>query len=154
MKKIISLLSIVAVAIFLAPSAWADAKMKIVNPAGVKIPGVSQAVVVESGKVMYLSGHVPMGADGKIAGKTIEEQLEQVLANMKRTLEAANTDFSSLVRVTIYVKGYDISKLEGIRKVRDKWLNMKQPPASALVGVAELFHPQVLVEVDAVAVLN
>lgn len=154
MKKIISILAVVASIIISASTAWAEAKMKIINPAGVKIPGVSQAVVVESGKVMYLSGHVPMGADGKIVGKTIEEQLDRVLANMEYTLKAAGTDFSSLVRVTVYVKGYDISKLQGIRKVRDKWLNMKQPPASALVGVAELFHPQALVEVDAVAVIK
>lgn len=154
MKKIISRLVTVASAVIMSTAVWAEAKMKMVNPAGVNIPGVSQAVVVESGKVMYLSGHVPMGADGKIVGKTIEEQLDQVLANMKYTLKAAGTDFSSLVRVTVYIKGYDITKLAGIRKVRDKWLNMKQPPASALIGVAELFHPQALVEVDAVAVLK
>ncbi len=127
--------------------------MKPVNPKGVSIPGVSQAMIVDSGKLMFLSGHVPMGADGKIKGATIEAQLEQVFANMERTLKAANTDFSSLVRVTLYVRDYDISKLDAIRKIRDKWLHMKRPPASALIGVKTLFHPGALVEVDAIAVV-
>ncbi len=128
--------------------------LKPVNPEGVNIPGISQAMIVDSGKLMFLSGHVPMGADGKIKGATVAEQLEQVLANMERTLKAANADFSSLVRVTVYVKDYDVSKLAGIRKVRDKWLNMKNPPASALIGVKDLFVPNALVEVDAVAVIS
>ncbi|ENO84589.1 RidA family protein [Thauera linaloolentis] len=40
-----------------------------------------------------------------------------------------------------------------IRGVRDRYIDVGRPPASALIGVDALFHPDVLVEVDAVAVL-
>ncbi len=129
-----------------------DAMLKSVNPPGADIPGISQAMIVESGKLMYLSGHVPFGKDG-IAKTDFEAQLNQVFANMKATLTEAGTDFSALARLTFYVRGYDGSQLETLRMVRDRWIDTSNPPASALIGVAALFHPDVLVEVDAIAVL-
>ena len=129
-------------------------KMYAVNPPGANIPGISQAMVVNDGKLMFLSGHVAINAEGAFSGSTVEEQLEQVLANIALTLKEANADFSNVARVTIYVKDYDLSMLPVIRQVRDKFVNSEKPPASALIGVASLFHPESLVEVDAIAVLN
>lgn len=126
--------------------------MYAVNPPGVNIPGISQAMVVNDGKIMYLSGHIAMGADGNFVGDTVEEQLKQVMANMAYTLKEAGADFSNVARLTVYVRDYDISMLEGIRKIRDQFVNQDLPPASALIGVAALFHPGALVEVDAVVV--
>ncbi len=130
-----------------------ERRLQAVNPPGADIPGISQAMIVRSGKLMYLSGHVPFGGDGKLAVADFEAQLDQVFENMGRTLEAAGTDFSALARVTFFVRDYDISKLEALRVIRDRWIDTENPPASALVGVAALFHPDVLVEVDAIAVL-
>ena len=126
--------------------------LQSVNPPGADIPGISQAMIVEGGKLMYLSGHVPFGAEGQL-GADFATQLDQIFANMKATLEEAGTDFSALARVTFFVRDYDISMLETLRTVRDRWIDTDNPPASALIGVAALFHPDVLVEVDAVAVL-
>lgn len=145
---------LLAAACFMLPgSALAeDVMLKSVNPPGADIPGISQAMIVESGKLMYLSGHVPFGKDG-IAENNFEAQLDQVFANMQATLKQAGTDFSALARLTFYVRGYDGSQLETLRLVRDRWIDTANPPASALIGVAALFHPDVLVEVDAIAVL-
>lgn len=126
--------------------------MQAVNPKGSNIPGISQAMIVENGRLMFLSGHVAIGADGEFAGETVEEQLQQVLANISLTLKEAGADFNNVARITIYVRDYDISMLPAIRKVRDKFVNLERPPASALIGVASLFHPKSLVEVDAIAV--
>lgn len=60
---------------------------------------------------------------------------------------------SAVARLTIYVRNYDPASLLLIRATRDLWINPERPPASALIGVASLFHPDVLVEVDAIAVL-
>ncbi len=128
-----------------------DAMLRAVNPPGADIPGISQAMIVESGRLMYLSGHVPFGPDG--LKSDFESQLDQVFANMKATLAEAGTDFSSVARLTFFVRDYDGSQLEALRTVRDRWVDTENPPASALIGVAALFHPDVLVEVDAVAVL-
>ncbi|MGL1922513.1 MAG: RidA family protein [Hyphomicrobiales bacterium] len=130
-----------------------EATLKAVNPPGADIPGISQAIIVEGGKTMYLSGHVGFGSDGKL-GKDFGSQLDQVFANMKMTLNEAGTDFSSIARITFFVKNYDISQLDTLRVVRDRWVNTKNPPASALIGVETLFHPDVLVEVDAIAILK
>ena len=124
-----------------------------VNPEEGKIPGISQAIIIEKGRLMYLSGHIPIDQNGKIVGKDIETQMQQIFSNMEKTLKKASTNFSSLVRLTFYIRNYDVRMLDKIRKVRDKWINTKTPPASALIGVASLFHPDVLVEIDAVAVL-
>jgi enamine deaminase RidA (YjgF/YER057c/UK114 family) len=123
-----------------------------INPAGVEIPGISQAILTEGGRTMYLSGHVPFDAQGGMAGD-MAGQLDQVLSNMKGTLAAAGADFDALVRVTFYVKNYDAAQLDDLRQVRDRWFTGPTPPASALIGVQELFVPDALVEVDAVAVL-
>jgi 2-iminobutanoate/2-iminopropanoate deaminase len=144
--------ALLATAIAVTGSYAGESMLKAVNPPGANIPGISQAMIVGGGKLMYLSGHVPFGPGGAL-GSDFESQLDQVFANMKGTLEEAGTDFSALARITFYVRDYDISKLDTLRAVRDRWINTANPPASALIGVAALFHPDVLVEVDAIAVL-
>lgn len=133
-------------------SAGPEPALQPVNPPGVTIPGVSQAVIARSDRILFLSGHVPFDETGAMADD-LEGQVNQVFANMQATLAAAGTDFSALARVTLYIKDYDPSQLPMLRQVRDKWIVTDTPPASALIGVDALFVPQAMVEVDAVAVL-
>ncbi len=131
-----------------------DSMLKPINPPNADIPGISQAIVMPaSSQTLYLSGHVPFGADG-IENGDFAAQLDQVFANMHSTLNEAGTDFSSVARLTFYVVGYDGSQLEDLRSVRDRWINTDTPPASALIGVDALFHPDVLVEVDGIAFID
>lgn len=69
------------------------------------------------------------------------------------TLRAAGSDFSHVARLTIYVRDFDAAQLPAIRAARDRWIDPKRPPASALIGVQALFQPDVRVEVDAIAVI-
>lgn len=124
-----------------------------VNPSGSTIPGLSQAMLVEKGNLLFLSGHVPLKADGAIAGVGLDEQLRQVFQNIGETLSAANADFSNVVRLTIYVRDFQPDELDLIRSVRDEFVATSKPPASALIGVAALFHEDVRVEIDAIAVV-
>jgi enamine deaminase RidA (YjgF/YER057c/UK114 family) len=128
--------------------------MKAINPEGATIPGIWQAVRVETGKLLFLSGHVPFREDGSLAGPDLAAQLLQVMTNIRRTLGDAGTDFSRVARLTLYVRDYDPADLETIRRVRDDFVDPDLPPASALIGVAALFHPDVRVEVDAVVALE
>lgn len=130
-----------------------NAMLRPVNPAGAAIPGISSAMVVENGRLIFLSGHVPMDANGAVLPPDIESQLDQVFKNLGATLEAAGATPRHLARITIYVRDFKPDQLPVIRRARDHFINQEKPPASALIGVAELFHPDVLVEVDAVAVL-
>ncbi|QND52881.1 RidA family protein [Phyllobacterium sp. 628] len=127
--------------------------LRPINPSGPRIPGLSQAMLVESGKLLVLSGHVPFDSEGKVVPGGIAEQLDQVFANIGETLKAAGTDFNGLISLTYYVCDLDQSMLPDIRAVRDRWVNTEQPPASSLIGVAALFNPDVLIEVEAMAVI-
>lgn len=121
---------------------------------GAAIPGISPAMAVEDGRLLFLSGHVPLGADGNVVGTTHADQLEQVFANLGATLRAGGSDFASLARLTIYVRDYEPGLLPSIRVVRDRWTDPVCPPASTLIGVAALFDPAVLVEVDGIAAIR
>lgn len=127
------------------------AQLQAINPENLQIPNISQAILVRSDKLLFLSGHVPLQSDGSIAGPGLAEQLEQTFVNLKTTLYAAGTDFSHVARITIYVRDLEQADLPTIRAIRDRHINHARPPASALIGVAALFDPAVRVEIDAVA---
>jgi len=124
--------------------------MRAINPPHVAIPGLSQAMLIESGHLLILSGHVPLRADGTMPSD-LAAQLHQVFENIGATLQSAGVGFEAVARLTIYVRDYQPEMLPTIRTVRDHWVNAERPPASALIGVAALFDPDVLVEVDALA---
>ncbi|MNN43161.1 Enamine/imine deaminase [compost metagenome] len=124
-----------------------------INPPGVTIPNVSQAVRIDGGKLLLLSGHVPLRADGSVMEGTVEEQLDQVMRNLDATLRASGSSFSLVARLTLYIRDFEPEELAAIRAVRDRWIDSDRPPASALIGVKSLFHPAVRVEVDAIAVI-
>ena len=125
-----------------------------IKPPGPAIPGISPGVLVSSGSLMFLSGHVPLRSDGSMAGPGLEAQLDCVLRNLRATLRAGGGDFANVVRLTIYVRDLQPDQLDVIRGVRDRYVNAALAPASALIGVAALFHPEVLVEVDAIAAID
>lgn len=127
--------------------------MRPINPPGSFIPNMSQAMLVEEGRLLFISGHVPFDQDGAIIAPNLAAQMDLVFQNLEATLKEAGVDLSALVRITMYVKDYHPSQLPVLREVKDRWINMERPPASSLVGVAELFLPDVLVEIDAIAVL-
>lgn len=128
--------------------------LRAVNPDNMAIPNISMATLVLSGHLLFLSGHVPLRADGSIQGTDLNDQLEQVFFNLNSTLEAAGGNFHNLARITIYVRDLSEADLPIIRRIRDSHINLAMPPASALIGVSALFHPDIRVEVDAVAVIG
>lgn len=131
----------------------AHAMLRPINSVGFSIPGISQAIVVESNRNMYMSGHVPITKNGEVLPPDLEAQLNQVFENLNDTLLAAGASFRNLARITVYVRDFHADQLPVIRRVRDCLITKDQPPASVLIGVSALFHPNVLVEVDAIAIL-
>ncbi len=127
--------------------------LRHINPPGPSIPGISQAVLAESGRLLFLSGHVPFDESGSVSSPDIGPQLEQVFQNLDATLKAAGVGFASVARLTFYVCNLSPDVLPIIREVRDRWIKAERPPASVLIGVASLFRPDVMVEVDAFAVI-
>lgn len=129
------------------------ALLQPVNPPDAQIPNISQAMRVRGGDLLFLSGHVPISEDGSIVRGGLEAQIEQAFRNLQSTLRAAGAEMSNVARLTFYIRGYEPAPLPVIRRVRDRFVNLEQPPASVLIGVDALFQPEVLIEIDAIAVL-
>jgi reactive intermediate/imine deaminase len=122
-------------------------------PASPDAPRYSQAVVVESGPLVFVSGQVAYDAQRKVVGKgDMRAQTRQVFENLKAVLAEAGTDFAHVVRINAYLT--DLSQLEAHREARKEYLgDFANSPASTLVGVSRLVDPDLLLEVEAVAVV-
>ena len=84
-------------------------------------------------------------------------QVAEALRNVQRGLNGAGAGFSDVVRLTVYVTEWDVSKMgdfmEGVQSVAQEiGLPMPMPPAS-LIAVVQLFEPGVLVEIEATAIV-
>ena len=118
-----------------------------------KSVGYSQVATVTGGTIVFISGQVALDKSGNVVGKDdFKAQLEQVFENLKAAVEAAGGTFDDIIKLNSYV--VDMSHLADFREVRDKYVNVKNPPASTAVQVPRLFRPEFLVEVEAVAVVK
>jgi enamine deaminase RidA (YjgF/YER057c/UK114 family) len=131
-----------------------DARYKIFNPETMPKPtGYSHVATVEGGKIVYVAGQVALDKSGNLVGKgDFRAQAQQVFTNLKAAVEAAGGDFNDVVKLNYYC--VDISHLPEVREVRDKFINMKNPPTSTAIEVSKLFRPEFLIEVEAVAVVK
>jgi reactive intermediate/imine deaminase len=118
-----------------------------------KSVGYSQVATVTGGTIVFISGQVALDKSGNVVGKDdFRAQVQQVFENLKAAIEAAGGTFDDVVKLNSYV--VDLSHLSDFREVRDKYVNVKNPPASTAVQVPRLFRPEFLVEIEAVAVVK
>jgi 2-iminobutanoate/2-iminopropanoate deaminase len=132
-----------------------DSIVKFVNPASISSPkGFSQAVQVDLGtcKMLMISGQVAFDQQGNLIGKAnFSEQATRVFNNIKSIIEAQGGKMNNLVKINIYLT--DINQLATFREIRDQFINTNAPPASTLVQVNHLFRDDVLLEIDATAII-
>jgi 2-iminobutanoate/2-iminopropanoate deaminase len=106
----------------------------------------SQAVVHNG--LVFVSGQIPIDPQtGEKKLGSIEEQTEQVLKNVEAILKAANSDFSRVLKMTVYVA--DIELWAAVNKVYARVLG-EHRPARAVIPTGKL-HYGFLIEIDAVA---
>jgi 2-iminobutanoate/2-iminopropanoate deaminase len=104
---------------------------------------------VEADGFLYVSGMLPVDADGELVGAgNPVRQTEQVLDNVAAVLRAAGAGFEDVVRVGVFLR--DIADRERINSVRRRYFGDARP-ASTLVEVSALAVPGALVEIEAVA---
>ena len=146
--------SLFFIAVVYSSSLVAQLKQHI-NPDGVNKPKTySQVVKVNSGTMIFTSGIVADDANGNIIGKgDLKIQVKQAFENLKIVLAAAGASFNDVVKMNYYVVNYQPDQIPMIREVRAGYLPAENPPASTLVGVASLFNADVLIEIEAVAVI-
>jgi reactive intermediate/imine deaminase len=125
--------------------------MKHLNPPTLSPPrGYSHVVEVTGGRTIYVSGQIAVDRDGRVVGAgDFEAQTRQVFENLKAALAAAEATLADIVKITMFVT--DISRLQTLRAVRDTYFT-GAPPASSLVEVSRLVLPELMVEIEAIAV--
>lgn len=114
--------------------------------------GYSHAVVATGGFV-FISGQVPVTADGELVGADdAVTQTEQVFHNLEEALASAGVGWGQVVKLTYFLT--EMADLGAVRAVRDRYLDPGNLPASSLVQVAALVNPAFRIEIEAVAVLG
>ena len=104
---------------------------------------------VRAGDTLWISGMIAFDAGGAIiGGGDAVAQTEQIFRSMERILAHCEAGFDDVVKVVVYL--IDISARPAINEVRKRYFGDARP-ASTLVEVSALVHPDALVEIDAVA---
>lgn len=119
-----------------------------------KNPAFTNVVVVTGPvKTIYIGGQDAFDASGTIVGKgDITAQTEQVMRNIQAALEAAGAGLEHVIKWNVYVvQGQPLQR--GFEVFQRVWGRRPNPPAITGMFVAELAHPDFLVEIDAVAVV-
>ena len=136
-----------------ASSAQLPVTANFINPPTLHHPtGYTHVVEVTAGRPVYIAGQVALDPDGELVGPgDIGAQARQVFDNLQAALQAVGAGFEQVVKLTYYL--VDATQLPVVREVRDQYVNVEQPPASTAVEVRRLVRDDLLIEVEAVAVI-
>jgi enamine deaminase RidA (YjgF/YER057c/UK114 family) len=136
-----------------ASSARPPVTANFINPDAMHRPtGYTHVVEVTAGRPVYIAGQVALDPSGAIVGPgDIGAQARQVFDNLRAALQAVGAGFEQVVKLTYYL--VDATQLPVVREVRDQYVNTQQPPASIAVEIRRLVQEDLLIEVEAVAVI-
>lgn len=127
---------------------------RYINPPGlVKPTGYTHVVLGADGRTVYIAGQVAFDSAGAVVGAgDFRAQAERVFVNLRIALAGVGATFSDVVKTTTFVT--DVSNAAVLREIRGKHLDPLRPPANSLIAVAALARPDLLIEIEAVAVLK
>lgn len=131
-------------------------KKTLTNPDSVAKPvGLySHLATVEAGSAVFLfvSGQVAMDSEGNLVGQNdFLKQAEQVHENIKAILEAGGATLDDVIKLTTFLT--DMSYRAELGAVRRRYFT-GTPPTSTAVEVSKLAHPDWMIEIEAVAVIE
>ena len=110
----------------------------------------SPAVVTEGGRIVWLAGHIaPEDEDGNSLAGDFDAQVHCIFRKLEKTLEEAGAALSDIVTMTVFIT--DVGFNSRFVELRKRYF-ADDYPASALVTVAALNRPEMMVEIQAVAV--
>jgi enamine deaminase RidA (YjgF/YER057c/UK114 family) len=131
-------------------------KKQYANPKELNVPRFyTHAVSIEGvQKLVTISGQVSWDASGNVVGKgDMRAQSEQVFRNVTVALKAFGAGWDDVIKMNGYMVGMNAERVNVYREVRSRFLKQGALPASTLVGVEALVHPDLLLEVEVVAAL-
>ena len=100
----------------------------------------------------YLSGHAANSESGELVGAgDFDAQAEATFQSLERTLKAAGSDLSKVIKVTIFLT--DMANFEKIVDLRGKWFT-EPYPADTIIEVTSLALPELMIEIEAIATVD
>ncbi|MFF3314425.1 RidA family protein [Streptomyces sp. NPDC003035] len=109
-------------------------------------------VVWGTGRFVAISGQCALDATGAVVGVGDPvAQARQVFWNLRRCLSAAGAGFADVVKLTYFVT--DVAHLPAVRSARDEAFGAAPLPASSAVQVSALVRPELLIEIEAFALV-
>ncbi len=138
------------------PARAAEPTSQHLNPTGLSTPrGYTHVVVASGARTVYISGQVPVNPRGEVVGKgDLKTQTATVFENLRIALAAAGATPKDVVKKNIYVVNLKPKDVPAVREIRNAFFGGIEPPASTLVGVTALAHPDYLIEIEAIAVVG
>ena len=121
-------------------------------PAPMRRGAYSSGIEAPAGRTVYVSGQVSLDAGGNVVGEgDVGLQTETVLEHVKTVVEEAGGGMEDIVKVTVFIT--DMGLYDEIHEVRRRYF--REPyPASSMVEVSALIDPRLLIEIEAVAVIE
>ena len=121
-------------------------------PAPMRGGAFSAGTEAPVGRTIYVSGQVSMDAQGNVVGEgDIKLQTETVLDHVKTVLREAVGGMDDVVKVTVFIT--DMGFYDEIHEVRRRYFG-EPYPASSMVEVSALIDHRLLIEIEAVAVIE
>ena len=120
-------------------------------------PGFSHATVAEGSRIVHVSGQIGTDESGAVVAGGLAGQTERALLNLGLALEATGATLKDVANMRIYVVDWEPSMLEELgRGAAQAGAQLPAPgaPAVSLIGVSSLWAPGILVEIEAVAVID
>lgn len=112
---------------------------------------MSQGVAVPAGRMIFASGQVARDVDGQLVGAgDIRAQTRKTLQNLQAVLSEAGATMDDVVKVTVFVTNLS-EHFAAIHEIRAEFFAAPYP-ASTLVEVSQLVDPEMLIEIEAIAV--
>jgi 2-iminobutanoate/2-iminopropanoate deaminase len=114
-----------------------------------EIQPMFSADAIRYGDLLFVSGCVPMDGEGGLVGEgDLERQTRQVMENLDKVLRAAGTDFSNILKTTVFMT--DIGRREVPDAIRREYFSDRRP-ASTIVEVTALTAAGIEIEIEAIA---
>ncbi len=126
---------------------------KIVQPPDLPVRNThSQVVTVSDGTLVFVAGMTSRSEKdaSPVNSGDMRAQIRQVCENIGRALRAVGADFSDVVKTTTFT--VDVDEYHRVSDERFKYFQ-RDLPTSALIGISRLAHPDLMVEIEAMAVV-
>ena len=131
-----------------------SASIKRINPPELGVPpGYSQVVEIRGGRMIFIAGQTALDRNGEVVGRgNFAQQAAQAFQNLGFALQAVDCTAANLIKLTVFLR--DMDNLSTYREARNRFFATVTPPAApavTLVEVSQLYGPDFMIEIEAIA---